>query len=153
MVEAFLAGVIAGLRSMTAPAAVSWAAHSGAIDVRDTWLHFLGAKATPYILTACAAAELVVDKLPGTPSRKAPPSFAARLASGALCGGALGAAEGNMIAGMGAGLLGAVAGTLGGYEVRTRLARANGNHDLPIALLEDALAVGGAILIIYESQP
>jgi uncharacterized membrane protein len=47
-----------------------------------------------------------------------------------------------------AGVLGAVAGTLGGYEFRSRLVRAIGGNDLPIALLEDAIAICGAFLIV-----
>jgi uncharacterized membrane protein len=38
--------------------------------------------------------------------------------------------------------------TLGGYEARTRLVAAIGGRDLPIALLEDALAVLGALAIV-----
>jgi len=47
-----------------------------------------------------------------------------------------------------AGALGAVAGTLGGYEFRARLVSAAGGRGLPIALLEDVIAVGGAALIV-----
>ena len=47
---AFLIGVIAGLRSMTAPAAVSWAARLGGVHVENTWLAFLGFQFTPYII-------------------------------------------------------------------------------------------------------
>jgi len=43
-----------------------------------------------------------------------------------------------------------VVGTLGGYEIRSRLVKAIGGKDLPIALLEDAIAVGGAILIVSQ---
>src|SRR4030081_1809344 len=119
-VWAFLIGVIAGLRSMTAPAAVSWAARLGGLDLENTWLARLGFAATPYILTVLAIGELVADKLPKTPSRKAPPGFIARLVTGALCGGAFGAAADSVIAGMVAGALGAAAGTLAGYEFRVR---------------------------------
>jgi uncharacterized membrane protein len=45
---------------------------------------------------------------------------------------------------------GAIAGTLGGYEFRTRLAATTGGRDLPIALLEDAIAIGGRILIVMS---
>jgi len=44
------------------------------------------------------------------------------------------------------GAIGAVVGTLGGYELRGRLARAVGS-DRPIALVEDAIAIGAAIWI------
>ena len=49
-VLAFLIGVIAGLRSMTAPAVVSWAARLGWLHLENTWLAFLGSAVTPYIL-------------------------------------------------------------------------------------------------------
>ena len=51
-----------------------------------------------------------------------------------------------LVVGAIAGIAGAVVGTLGGYEARVRLARAVGK-DLPIALLEDAIAIGGALLL------
>src|SRR5689334_22160919 len=117
VVAAFLAGAAAGLRSITAPAAVSWAARAGRLNLQRTPLAFLGYRATPYVLTALAVAELVNDKLPKTPSRKEPGPFAARVAIGALCGSALGA-PGGIASGLAAGALGAVAGTLGGYELR-----------------------------------
>lgn len=147
-VLAFLIGVIAGLRSLTAPAVVSWAAHIGWLHLENTWLAFLGYAFTPYILSILAIGELIADKLPKTPSRKAPMPFAARVVIGALCGAALGAPGQALVGGLLSGVLGAVAGTLGGYELRVRLVRAIGGNDLPIALLEDAVAICGAILIV-----
>ena len=145
---AFLIGVVAGLRSFTAPAAVSWAARAGRLHLENTGLAFLGFAATPYILTVLAIGELIADKLPKTPSRKAAAGFTTRLVTGGLSGAALGAAGQGLIGGLVAGALGSVAGTFGGYEFRTRLVRAAGGKDLPIAVLEDAIAIGGAILII-----
>ena len=146
-VLAFLIGIAAGLRSMTAPAAVSWAARLGWLHLENTWLAFLGFAATPYILTALAIGELIADKLPKTPSRKSPVGFIARIVSGALCGAAVGATREALIGGLVMGALGAVAGTLGGYEFRMRLA-AIGGKDLPIALLEDVIAICGSFLIV-----
>jgi uncharacterized membrane protein len=65
-----------------------------------------------------------------------------------LSGAAIGAAAGSLIGGLVAGALGAVAGTLGGYEFRSRLVKAIGGNDLPIALLEDAIAIAGGLLIV-----
>jgi uncharacterized membrane protein len=146
-VLAFLIGVVAGLRSMTAPAVVSWAARLGWIHLEATPLAFLGRAATPWIFSVLALAELIADQLPKTPSRKTPGPFAVRVLMGALCGAALGAAADEFLGGIFAGALGAIAGTLGGYEFRARLARAAG-RDLPIALLEDAIAIGGGLLIV-----
>lgn len=145
---AFLIGVVAGLRSLTAPAVVSWGARLGWLHLENTWLAFLGAPITPYILSALAIGELITDKLPKTPSRKAPVGFAARVVTGALCGAALGAPSQSLVGGLLAGVAGAVAGTLGGYEARTRLVRAIGGKDFPIALIEDAIAIGGAVWIV-----
>ena len=145
VVLAFLIGVIAGLRSLTPPVVVSWAARLGWLHLENTWLAFLGFAFTPYILIVLALGELVADKLPKTPSRKAPGPFLFRVVSGALCGAAL---TGGLVGGLIAGALGGVAGTLGGYEFRARLVKAIGGKDLPIALLEDVIAAGGAIWIV-----
>lgn len=143
---AFLIGLVAGLRVLTAPAAVSWGARLGWLHLDGTPLAFLGAAATPWILSAAALFEIVNDKLPWIGSRKAPAPFIARVACGAFCGAALAwsarAATGAAAAAAALGALGAVAGTLGGYELRARLVRRIGGRDWPIALLEDALAVG-----------
>jgi len=144
---ALLIGVIAGLRAMTAPAAVSWAAALGWLPVSGTPLAFLGAPVTPWIFTVLALGELVTDQLPRTPSRKVPLQFGGRLVAGALSGGAIGTAAGSIWIGAGLGLVGAIIGTLGGAEARARLAKALG-RDLPAALIEDVVAVGGAALIV-----
>lgn len=144
---AFLIGVTCGLRSLAPLAAVSWTARLAWLAVDRTWLPFLGFAITPWILSVAAIGELITDKLPKTPSRKAPPGFIARLVTGALCGGAFGAPSAMIAAGLICGILGAVVGTFGGYEFRTRLVRATGGKDLPIALLEDLIAVAGAILL------
>lgn len=144
----FLIGAVAGLRSLTAPAAVSWAARLGWLPLGDTPLAFLGFAATPYILTVLAVGELVNDKLPRTPSRKAPAPFFARVVTGALSGAALGAVSHALLGGLVAGAVGAVAGTLAGFELRSRLVRAFGGNDLPVALLEDAVAIGSALWIV-----
>src|SRR5687767_14492558 len=110
---AFLLGVIAGLRTMTAPAAASWAAALGLLKLSGTPLAFLGAAVTPWVFTAIALGELVADKLPKTPSRKVPVQFGARILSGGLAGAAVGVSAGALLPGIVLGLLGAVAGTYG----------------------------------------
>ena len=144
---AFLIGVVAGLRALTAPTAVSWAAALRWLHLEGTPLAFMGYTATPYIFTLLAIGELISDQLPTTPSRKAPSGFIARIVTGALCGAAFGLQRDELLSCLLAGILGAVAGTLGGYEARVRLARAVGK-DLPIALLEDAIAIGGAFFLV-----
>src|SRR5258708_8921819 len=84
-VLAFLMGVVTGLRSLTALAEVSWAARLGWLHLEDTWMAFMGIAATPYIVTLLAAGELINDKLPKTPDRKAPGPFIGRLMLGPSC--------------------------------------------------------------------
>lgn len=138
---ALLIGVVAGLRAMTAPAAVSWGAAMGWLPVSESWAAFMGYRFTPWIFTLLALVEFVTDQLPSTPSRKVPQQFGARIISGAFCGAVIGTARGSLIGGLIAGAVGAVIGTLGGYEARKRLVAAIGGKDLPIALLEDVLAI------------
>jgi uncharacterized membrane protein len=147
-VLAFLIGVLVGLRSLAPPAVVSWAARLGWLHLENTAVAFMGYAVTPYIFSVGAIGELIADKLPKTPSRKAPPGFIARIAGGALCGAALGATGDALVAGLVLGVVGAVAGTFGGYEFRSRLVKATGGNDLRIALLEDAIAIGGSLLIV-----
>jgi len=146
---AFAIGVIAGLRSLTAPAVVSWAAYLGWINVQDTWAAFLGSTAAVYIFTAFALAELVGDKLPKTPSRKTPAPFVARIALGAASGAEL-CVAGHQSSVVGAllGGLGGVAGTLGGYAARTRSVAAFKAPDFAVALIEDAIAISGGFLLV-----
>jgi uncharacterized membrane protein len=143
----FLIGIIAGLRAMIAPAAVSWAAYLGAVHLGDSWLAFMGYRFTPWIFSLMAAGELVTDQLPKTPSRKVPVQFGTRVLMGALCGAAISMNAGVWVAGAILGAIGAVVGTLGGANLRARLA-ASFQRDRPAALIEDAVAIIGAILIV-----
>jgi uncharacterized membrane protein len=143
---ALLIGGIAGLRSLTAPALVSWASYLGRLHLGATWIAFLGYAWTPWILTLIATGELVADQLPSTPSRTAPVGFASRIVSGAVCGAAVGTAGGTMLGGTIAGIAGAVIGTLAGHAFRARLAAAF-RRDRPAAFIEDAIALGGALLV------
>ena len=137
---ALLIGVVAGLRAMTAPAAVAWGAYLGWLPLAGTWAGFMGHWIAVVIFTVLALVELVTDQLPSTPSRKVPQQFGARLVSGAFTGAIIGTAGGALIAGLIAGIIGAAIGTYGGAEVRARLAGAFG-RDLPAALIEDVVAI------------
>jgi uncharacterized membrane protein len=146
---AFLIGIVCGLRSLTAPAVVCWAAHLGWIHLNFARLHFLGSTAAVAIFSLFALIELVADKLPNAPARTAPPGLIARIFLGALCGEALASAGAQSIMfGAVLGAVGGVAGAFGGYQVRTRLVKALKVPDMVIALLEDAVAVGAGIFIV-----
>lgn len=142
-------GFIAGLRAMTAPAAIAWAAWLGWFSLAGTALAFMGSVWAVGVLSFLAIFELVGDQLPSTPSRKVPLQFGTRLVMGGLSGAAIGAAAGVLLASLACGIAGAVLGTYIGAAVRGALAKAFG-RDLPAALIEDLVAIGGALLIVCQ---
>jgi uncharacterized membrane protein len=149
LILALVIGIVAGLRAMMAPAAIAWAATRGSLPLHGTWLAFLGGRFAPWIFTLLAAAELVTDQLPSTPSRKVPPQFAARIVAGGVSGAAVGYGIGAPLPGIVLGVVGAVVGTYGGAAARARLAAAFGS-DRPAALIEDAVAILGAVLVVLS---
>ena len=150
---AFLIGVIAGLRSLTAPAAVSWATNRRWLDLQASPLAFLGSTAAVAVFTVLALGELVADKLPSTPNRTGLLGLAGRSLFGSLSGAAVASAGAQSIA-LGAllGAAGAIAGAYARYETRRRLVRALDIPDFLIALLEDAVAIAGGLLIVSRFQ-
>ena len=145
---ALLAGVVAGSRALTAPAAVSWAARLGHLNLGGSWLAFMGYSWTPWIFTVLAIVELITDQLPSTPSRKVPMQFGARIITGALSGATIGVAAGSWIGGLVAGVIGAAIGTYGGAEIRSQMAKAFG-RDQPAAFVEDAGAIILGLIIVW----
>jgi uncharacterized membrane protein len=151
---ALLIGVVAGLRALTAPAVVAWGAVLDWISLDGTWAQWMTHPITVTVLTILALGELVTDQLPSTPSRRVPMQFGARLLTGGFSGAVL--ATGAVlnpttwvvVSAIGAALIGAVLGTLGGAEARTRLVAATGGRDLPVALVEDAIAIAGGFAIV-----
>ncbi|TGD86290.1 DUF4126 family protein [Mycolicibacterium sp. CH28] len=149
---ALLIGIVAGLRAMTPLAVLAWGAMLGWINLADAphgvWSSWLGNVIAVVVLSILAVGELVTDQLPKTPSRKVPAQFGARLVIGALAGAVIGTPFGHIFSAIGAGIIGAVLGTMGGAQVRGALARQFGN-DRPAALIEDAVAIVGGFLIVY----
>lgn len=149
LVLALLVGVVAGMRAMTAPAVVAWGAMLGWIDVTDKWSEWMAHPITVTVLTILLVGELITDQLPKTPSRKVPPQFIARLLTGGFAGAVIGSTVFHTFSATGAGVLGAVLGTLAGAELRSRLAASNNGNDRPGAAIEDVVAVGGGFLVAF----
>lgn len=149
LVLVVLLGSVAGLRTMTAPALVCWGAHLGWLSLAHSPLSFMTSMVSLVIFTLLAAGELIGDKLPKTPSRLSIFPLAARSVFGALCGAALGVTAGaSLVLTALLGSLGAVAGAFAGYHIRRALTTRGGMADLPIALLEDLVAIGGGLFIV-----
>jgi len=147
----FSIGIIAGLRSLTAPAVVSWAAHLGWLDLSGSWLSFLGLRAAIIILSFLALCELVADKLPKTPNRTDLGPLVFRAITGGLSSMAICAsAHQSPVMGTILGVLGSIAGAFAGYEIRHRLVEAFGLPDFGVAVAEDIVAIGGGLLIVSQ---
>lgn len=152
LVFALLIGMVAGLRTMTPLAVLAWGAFLGWINLADAphgaWSAWLGSIIAVVVLSILLVGELVVDQLPKTPSRTVPAQFGVRILIGALAGAVIGTPFGHIFSAIGAGMVGAVLGTMGGAQLRGVLAGKFG-RDLPAALIEDAIAVLGGFVVVY----
>jgi uncharacterized membrane protein len=147
-----LIGIVAGLRSMTAPAAVSWAAHLDWINLHRSPLEWMGSRVTVALFTLAALAELVADKLPRTPNRTSPGPLIARLVLGGLAAASLAVAGGeSLVTGAVLGTVGAGIGAFGGYEIRRRLVTGFGLKDGMVAVIEDLVAIGLAWIVVSQA--
>jgi uncharacterized membrane protein len=147
LLYAFLLGCICGLRSMTAPAVVAWGAHLGWLHLDGSLLAFFANKISLVVFSLFAVGELIADKLPFIPRRTQAGPLGVRILFGALCGAALCiSVAAAPLLGAVLGGLGGVAGAFAGYDYRRRFSSML--PDLPLALLEDLVAVGGGFLLI-----
>ena len=142
-------GVVAGLRSLTAPATVAWAAHIGWINLHGSALSFMGSKWAWAIFAVLALVEFVADQLPNTPARTAAVGLSARIVTGALCGACLAVAGGATLwLGALAGAIGGLAGAFGGYHARVGLVRLLHVPDFAVAIPEDLVAIGAGLFMV-----
>ena len=142
-------GIVAGLRSITAPALVSWAAHLGWLNLHGTPLAFMASLAAVVIFSLGALFEYVNDKLPKTPSRTTAGPLTARMVLGGLSGACLCAAAGqSWIAGAVLGAIGGVIGAFCGYQARMRLVTGFKVKDIFVAIPEDVVAIILAYLLV-----
>ncbi len=142
-------GFVAGLRSMTAPAVVAWAARIGWLHLTDSPLAFMGSTAAVVLLSLFALGELVADKLPQTPSRTTLLPLLARVLTGGLCGACLCAsAHLSVLIGLLLGGIGGVVGAFVGYKVRKTLVSRLNLRDIWVAIPEDVIAIGLALFLV-----
>ena len=146
----FLIGFFGGLRSLTAPAATAWAVYLGGLKLEGP-LSLIGSLPAVGIFTVIAFAELLVDKLPQTPSRTAPAGLIARIAMGGLTGACVASAGAKSIL-LGAliGAIGGIAGCFLGYRARIGAVKALNTRDLNVALVEDGIAIAGSIAVLSQ---
>ena len=144
---ALLIGAVAGLRALTAPAVVAWAAMLGWINLDGTWVQWLGHPITVAVLTVLALGELVTDQLPKTPSRMVPVQFITRLITGGFAGAVLAHRVGLPLRRSRRRVDRRRAGHAGRISSCAASSRDREGLDLPVALTEDVVAVLGGFAI------
>jgi len=131
LVVALLFGIVAGLRTLMAPA-----------------IYFLvrGPLTAGIVFAVLEIGELIGDKLPLTPARTRSLPLIGRVLMGAIVGWFVGTPTGMPIPCAALGFAGALIGTFGGYALRARAIAKLG--PLPAAFLEDvAAAVLGIVAV------
>ncbi len=143
-VKAACLGVIAGMRSMTAPALVSgYLIRTCSDELAGSPLEWLASPVSAGVFKWLAAGEMIADKLPSVPARTAPGPLIGRALTGALSGAAVCVSEGEGLAeGAAVGGLAAVASAFAFYHLRRRLTQSTPLPDAAVAAAEDALALG-----------
>jgi uncharacterized membrane protein len=142
-------GIVAGMRSLLAPAVVAWAAHFDLLNLNGSHLAFMGSRTAVAIFSIFAIGELVADKLPKTPKRTAFAPLSARILLGGLSGACLFAAtEKSLLAGGVLGGIGGLIGAFAGYEIRRRIVNNLHIKDLLVAICEDVVAIALACFLV-----
>ena len=149
-------GIVTGMRSQLGLAMLAWSEPGSGRDTRA--LRLLRSTPGRQLAGAGAAAELVVDKLPSTPSRLQPPALAVRVFAGAGVGALAANSTDRRTVGTASllGAAGAVAGSFAGAYYRKLAPARTHTPDLPWALGEDAVAAGlaaTAVKVWPEPRP
>lgn len=151
LLSAGLLGVVAGLRSQLPGAVLA----ARGLEPAHGPLKLLGSSVGRRAAYLAAVGELVVDKLPATPSRVEGGALVPRVVSGALAGATLASATGvrgaRLVLPVLAGGVGAWAGSWGGYLARRAAVERTGLPDPVVAVAEDLLAGGLALAAVPDS--
>jgi uncharacterized membrane protein len=102
---------------------------------------------TAVVFTVLAVGELIGDKLPSMMDRTSLGPLLARLVVGGLVGGIVAAAlNGAEFEGVVLGVGGALVGAFGGYLIRKEIVERSDGKDWPVAVAEDLVTLGFAIV-------
>ncbi len=151
--DAAVMGIVAGMRSMSAPAIVSQLAKSGVMPVSDSSFSFLERPATANTTAVLAVGEIIADKLPFMPKRTDAPALIARAVSGGASGGAIfSSKKRSVLTGTLLGVLAAVSATYAAYNLRKWLGERFDIPDAVLAIAEDALVTGCGMLVLSSMR-
>jgi uncharacterized membrane protein len=144
-----LLGAATGMRTFTPMAVICWFAYAGYVPLDGTWAFWVAKLVTAVVFTVLALGELVGDKLPRTPDRTSMGPLLARILFGGLAGGIVAASlNGSEFEGVILGVGGALVGAFGGHLIRREIVLRSGSKDWPVAVAEDLITVGFAVLAL-----
>jgi uncharacterized membrane protein len=152
--QAAALGLVAGMRSFSAPAIVShmYSRHP-ATALRGTPFNFVQTINASKVFKVLAAAELVGDKLPAAPNRTNASALIARILSGAFSGAAVyKARDKNAVVGGIIGGVAAFASTFGCFYLRKATVKNTALPDVIVALIEDAIVVTAGASIAKQNN-
>lgn len=142
-----LLGAATGMRTFTPMAVICWFAYTGYLPLEGTWASWAGKLVTAIVFTVLALGELVADKLPRAPDRTSTGPLLARILFGGLVGGIMATnMNGSNFEGIILGVGGALIGAFGGHMIRREIVERMGCKDWPVAVSEDLVAVGFAVV-------
>lgn len=159
-VQAAALGLVAGIRSASAPAVISdfVRERQGRIfatpELANSPLRHLASPLTSNALRLFAVGEMVMDKMPFVPKRTNAPSLTARAVSGGLAGAVVGMMyRGSpMVAGL-IGALSATGATFGITQLRKQITENTAVPDALVGGLEDLLVLGtGYYLVNMQNE-
>ena len=142
-------GAVSGMRSMMAPAVISWSARRSGLDLESTPFSAFKGPGIGRTAVAMAVGELLADKTPFVPDRTDSTALLAR----AVAGGAAGAAvfkarRKSMLVGALVGAAAAVGAAYGTYYLRKGAARYFNVSDRVVALVEDGIALTAGLIAV-----
>jgi uncharacterized membrane protein len=149
MIRSLFMGMVAGMRSLTPMAVLSWAAQQSPRSNHTHWPGLLSSPRVSKVAFALAAAELLGDKMRSAPDRIITPGILARIATGAIAGMAVAPPREQRLGAV-LGATAAVGAAYVSFGIRQRAIRSRGQTST--GLIEDALAIGAAFLIVGSGR-
>jgi uncharacterized membrane protein len=147
-------GVMAGMRSNSAPAAASHIlSQQYSAELDKSPLKFMQSPRVSNIMKVLALGELIGDKLPNTGNRIVPVSVIFRCSAGALAGASMYKANGNnAFKGAFLGAAAAFGSTFATFYLRKGFVKKTHIYDPVIGVVEDALVLGGAVFLTRSAE-
>jgi uncharacterized membrane protein len=146
-------GIVASMRTMSAPALISQAANKGQLAIKGSKLEFLNGAGAAATTALVAAGELIAHKLPLARDRAQTSSLAARAISGALSGAVLCAArKRSPWLGASFGALGAIGAAHAGQYIQQSVREKLHVSDSVMAWAEQGIVTATALLVTSRTE-